>query len=276
MPLDQEKIEDKEMSFFDHLDALRKHLVRSAYAIVVLSIVGFFYSDFIFHQVILGPLRNDFISYKAICALSHKLYNNDQFCVGNLDVPLINLEMAGQIMMTFKLAFMTGIILSMPFLVWQIWLFLKPALSAKERSKTRGFVFYTVFLFACGISFGYFILAPISVNFLIPYSLSPLIENKIDINNVVSFLTLVVLGTGLIFELPVLMYFLARLGVISSAMLKKYRKYAFVIILIVAAIATPPDVVSQITLTIPLYSLFELGIVIVKRVEKQKSLEENG
>ena len=273
MPIDQETSEDKEMSFFDHLDALRKHLVRSAYAIALFSILGFVYMDFIFHQVILGPLRSDFISYRIVCALSHRFYNSDQFCVGNLNIDLLNTEMAGQFMMSFKLAFMAGLILAMPYMVWQLWMFLKPALSAKERSGTRGFVFYTVFLFVCGISFGYFILAPISVNFLSGYTISPLIENKIVISNVVSFLTLVVLGTGLIFELPMIMYFLARIGIISSEFLKKYRKHAFILILIVAAIATPPDVVSQITLTIPLYSLFELGIVVVKRVEKQKSLD---
>lgn len=271
MPLDQDNSEDKEMSFFDHLDALRKHLVRSAYAIALFSIIGFIYMDFVFHGVILGPLRTDFISYKIVCALSHRFYNSDQFCVSDLNIDLLNTEMAGQFMMSFKLAFMVGLILAMPYMIWQLWLFLKPALTEKERKNTRGFVFYTTFLFVSGISFGYFILAPISVNFLSTYTISPLIENKIVISNVVSFLTLVVLGSGIIFELPMIMYFLARIGILSSAFLKKYRKHAFVVILLVAAIATPPDVVSQITLTIPLYSLFELGIVVVKRVEKQKS-----
>lgn len=273
MPLDQVETEDKEMSFFDHLDALRKHLVRGAYAVAIFSILGFVYMDFIFHGVILGPLRNDFISYRVVCWLSHYFYHSSQFCPGELNIDLLNTEMAGQFMMSFKLAFMAGIILSMPYLIWQLWMFLKPALTPKERANTRGFVFYTTFLFVAGISFGYFILAPISVNFLSSYTISPLIENKIVISNVVSFLTLVVLGSGLIFELPMLMYFLARIGIISSEFLKKYRKHAFIIILIVAAIATPPDVVSQITLTIPLYSLFEIGISIVKRVEKQKSLD---
>lgn len=276
MPLDQNSSEDKEMSFFDHLDALRIHLVRSAYSIALFSILGFIYMDFIFHGVILGPLRSDFISYRFVCYLSRTFYHSDQFCVGDLKIGLQNTEMAGQFMMSFKLAFMAGLILSMPYIIWQLWLFLRPALTPKERANTRGFVFYTTFLFLSGISFGYFVLAPISVNFLSAYTLSPLIENKIVIGNVVSFLALVVLGTGLIFELPMLMYFLARIGIISSAFLKKYRKHAFVIILIVAAIATPPDVVSQITLTVPLYSLFELGIVIVKRVEKQKLQEEHG
>jgi sec-independent protein translocase protein TatC len=182
--------------------------------------------------------------------------------------------MAGQFMMSFKLAFIVGIVLAMPFILYQIWLFIKPALTVKERKNTRGFVFYTTALFALGISFGYFVLCPISVNFFFNYSLSPTIKNFISIQNIVAFISLLVLGTGLIFELPILMYFLARIGLISSSFLKKYRKYAFVIILIVSAIVTPPDVVSQIILTIPLYSLFELGVLIAARVERQQKLEQ--
>ncbi len=275
MALDQEQEpeNDKEMSFFDHLDALRKHLVRSAFSIVIIGIVSFFFMDRIFHGLVMGPLRNDFVSYRFVCYLSQRFYHSDEFCIRDLNIDLLNTEMAGQFMMALKLAFMTGLVLSMPFMIWQLWLFLKPALTKKEVTNTRGFVFYITFLFACGICFGYFVLCPISVQYLSGYSLSAQIENKIDINNVVSFMTLIVLGCGLIFELPLVMYFMARLGLIGSKILKKYRKHAFVVILIVADIITPPDLVSQIALTIPLYSLYELGIVIVKRVEKQQALQ---
>ncbi len=276
MALDQESIDtptqDKEMSFFDHLDALRKHLIRAGLAIVVFTIVGFVYIDYIFHNIILGPLNDDFFTYRKLCEFSHTFYHSDEFCISNLNYTLQNTEMAGQFMMSFKLAFLVGLVLAMPLILWQIWLFIKPALSVKEKKKTRGFVFYSSVLFALGILFGYFVLCPISVNFFAHYSLSSLIKNEINMQNVISFMTLLVLGTGLIFELPVLMYFLAKLGLISSAFLKKYRRYAFVIILILAAIITPPDIVSQVILTIPLYSLFELGIFIIKRVEKQKAL----
>jgi len=275
--LDQDYIEpeeDKEMSFFDHIDVLRKYLIRSAYALVIMSIVAFIYMDFIFHEVITGPIKNDFLSYQLVCKLSHYLYNSDQYCFQELKFDLLNTEMAGQFMMSFKLAFIVGIVLAMPFILYQIWLFIKPALTVKERKNTRGFVFYTTALFAMGISFGYFVLCPISVNFFFNYSLSPTIKNFISIQNIVAFISLLVLGTGLIFELPILMYFLARIGLISSSFLKKYRKYAFVIILIVSAIVTPPDVVSQIILTIPLYSLFELGVLIAARVERQQKLEQ--
>jgi len=281
LALDQEyteehKVEDKEMSFFDHIDELRKHLLRSAYAIIISSIVAFYYMDFIFHKVILGPLRIDFITYTKLCEASHYFGSDDAFCVKELNFTLQNTEMAGQFMMSFKLAFLVGMILSMPIILYQLWLFIKPALSKKEIKNTRGFVFYTTFLFALGVSFGYFVLCPISINFLGSYTLSPLIKNEINMQNVISFMSMIVLGTGLIFELPIIMYFLGRIGILSSQFLVKYRKHAFLVILIVAAIATPPDVVSQVILTIPLYSLFEIGIFIIKRVEKQKAAEENG
>lgn len=279
MSLDQikdieEVKEDKEMSFLDHVDELRKHLVRSALAICVLSIVAFLYIDFIFHEIILGPLREDFFTYRKLCEWSQQFYHNDSLCVKDFKISLQNTEMAGQFMMSFKLAFLAGIILSMPFILWQLWKFIKPALNLNEVKNTRGFVFYTTTLFLMGVSFGYFVLCPISINFFAHYSLSPKINNEINIQSIVSFMSLLVLGTGLIFELPVLMYFLARIGLITSAFLKKYRKYAFVIILIVAAIVTPPDIVSQVILTIPLYMLFELGVIITKRVEKQKKQNE--
>jgi sec-independent protein translocase protein TatC len=275
--LDQEyteKPEDKEMSFFDHVDELRKYLLRSAYALIILSVLSFIYMDFIFHKIIIGPLNSDFFTYRKLCEFSQSFYGNDQFCFKELKYSLLNTEMAGQFMMSFKLAFIFGLITAMPFILWQVWLFIKPALSKKEVKNTRGFVFYTSLLFGLGVLFGYYVLCPISVNFFFNYSLSPSINNLISIQNIIGFMSLLVIGTGLIFELPILMYFLARIGLVSSAFLKKYRKYAFVIILIVAALVTPPDVVSQIILTIPLYSLFELGILIAARVERQQKLLE--
>lgn len=258
------------MSFFDHIDELRKHLIRSAFFIVGFTILALIYMDYIFHQIILGPLRNDFVTYRLLCEYAKKFNLGDAFCISNLNYTLQNTEMAGQFTLTFKLAFIVGIIMAMPVVLFQLWLFIKPALSKKEVKNTRGFVFYTSALFLAGIFFGYFILSPISVNFLGNYTLSPLIKNEINIDNVLSFLSLIVLGTGLIFELPVLMYFLARIGLISSAFLIKYRKHAILVILVVAAIATPPDVISQVILTIPLYTLFEVGIIIIKNVEKNK------
>lgn len=280
MPLDQdnhleEKHEEKEMSFLDHVDDLRKHLVKSALAILVLSIIAFFYIDNIFDDIILGPLHHDFFTYRKLCEWSHSYYHNDQLCVKDFQITLQNTEMAGQFMMSFKLAFLAGIILSMPYILYQVWKFIQPALNQKETKGSKGFVFYTGFLFGLGILFGYFVLCPISINFFATYTLSPLVKNEINIQSIVSFMSLLVLGTGLIFELPVLMYFLARIGIISSTFLKKYRKYAFVIILIVAAIVTPPDIVSQVILTIPLYMLFEIGVFITKRVENNKKKAED-
>ncbi|NQW43414.1 MAG: twin-arginine translocase subunit TatC [Bacteroidetes bacterium] len=263
------------MSFLDHVDDLRKHLVKSALAILVLSIIAFFYIDNIFDDIILGPLHHDFFTYRKLCEWSHSYYHNDQLCVKDFQITLQNTEMAGQFMMSFKLAFLAGIILSMPYILYQVWKFIQPALNQKETKGSKGFVFYTGFLFGLGILFGYFVLCPISINFFATYTLSPLVKNEINIQSIVSFMSLLVLGTGLIFELPVLMYFLARIGIISSTFLKKYRKYAFVIILIVAAIVTPPDIVSQVILTIPLYMLFEIGVFITKRVENNKKKAED-
>lgn len=276
MALDQEYIEehqneDKEMSFFDHIDELRKYLIRGSVAIVGFSIIALVYMDFIFHQVILGPLREDFLTYRILCQISQKYNLGDSFCVKSLNYTLQNTEMAGQFTLSFKLAFIVGIIAAMPIVLYQLWLFIRPALSKKEIKNTRGFVFYTTALFMAGVLFGYFVLGPISINFLGNYTLSPLIKNEINIDNVLSFMALIVLGTGAIFELPVLMYFLARIGLISSAFLIKYRRHAVLIILIIAALATPPDVVSQIILTIPLYTLFEAGILIIKNVEKKQA-----
>ncbi len=280
MSLDQEYIEetkeDKEMSFFDHIDELRKHLLRSAYLIVGFSIVALIYMDTIFHSIIIGPMNPDFLTYRLMCKASRYFNGNDDFCVKDLHFSLQNTEMAGQFMTAFKLAFLVGIILAMPFVLYQVWLFIRPALSKKEIKNTRGFVFYTSFLFMAGVLFGYYVLCPISINFLGSFVLSPLIKNDINVQNVISFISMIVLGTGLIFELPVLMYFLGRIGILTSEFLVKYRKHAFIVILIIAAIATPPDVVSQVILTIPLYSLFEIGIFIIKRVEKQKLSEVNG
>jgi sec-independent protein translocase protein TatC len=273
--IDNESVgEEKEMSFFDHVDELRKHLLRAALGIVFFTIIAFVYIDYIFHGIILGPLRKDFFTYRKLCEWSQAYYHNDQLCVKDFEISLQNTEMAGQFMMSFKLAFLVGIIMAMPFMLWQVWRFIKPALSNKEIKNTRGFVFYTTGLFLTGVAFGYFILCPISINFFARYSLSTLVKNEINIQSIVSFMSVLVLGTGLIFELPVLMYFLARIGIISSEFLKKYRKYAFIIILIIAAIVTPPDIVSQVILTIPLYALFEMGVVITKRVEKQKKQDE--
>lgn len=279
MALDQELEEiselesKKEMSFFDHIDELRKHLLRSSYILIANTVVAFIFIEEIFHKVIIGPLRKDFFVYEWLCQFSHFLYNNDQLCVDDFNIVLQNTEMAGQFMMSFKLSFLIGLIVSMPFILWQIWLFVRPALNKKEISSTRGFVFYTTGLFLVGVSFGYFVLCPISVNFLSKYTISSLIKNEINMQSVISFMSLLTFGTGLIFELPILMYFLAKIGILSSSFLKKYRKYAFVVILIVAAIATPPDVVSQIVLTIPLYMLYEIGILITVKVEKNKLKE---
>ncbi|MBC7425695.1 MAG: twin-arginine translocase subunit TatC [Bacteroidia bacterium] len=272
--IDTEESQEPQMGFLDHIDVLRKHLTRSAIAVVLATIVVFVYIEKIFSDIILGPLHKDFYTYRKMCEFSQKFYHDDRLCVQEFHIQLQNTEMAGQFLLAFKLAFIVGIIIAMPYILWEIWRFIRPALNLKELKYSKSFVFYVFILFAIGILFGYFVLAPISLNFLSNWSLSPDIKNDINVSNMLSFISVLVLGTGLIFELPVMMYFLAKLGIISSKFLRKYRKYAFVIILIVAAIVTPPDVVSQVILTIPLYGLFELGVMITKGVEKRRAKDE--
>lgn len=272
MALDQQ-FEDKEMSFLDHIDELRKHIMRAVIAVVVMGILCFVFKDILFDVIIFGPSKADFITYRAICDLSHRLYNDSRICIEKLDFTIFNRTVTGQFTMHFFASFIAGLILSFPYILWEFWRFIRPALSQNERSYAAGLVGWGTLLFLSGIGFGYFILTPISLNFLGNYQVSNMVNNDFSLESYINFVTLLTLATGLIFELPMLIYFLAKIGIVSSAFLKKYRRYAIVIILIIAAIITPPDVTSQIIMTIPLLILYEVGIVITKRIEKKKAVE---
>ena len=269
--MDQPALGDgKSMSFLDHVDELRSHLIRSIIAILIGGIVAFTYIKEIVGDIIFGPTKSDFITYRLMCDLGHYLKRGDAMCIGDLPFTIQNLGVTTQFLQAFKISAIAGIILAFPYILFQIWRFVRPALSGKEQKSTSGFVFFCSSLFFLGLSFGYFILAPISMNFLGNFSLSDEVTNQFSLQSVVGFVTTMSFGTGLIFELPVLIYFLAKLGLVTPEFLKKYRKHSFVIILIVSAFVTPPDVVSQVLLTIPLYLLFEFGIVIAKKVYKDR------
>lgn len=273
MPLDQgtpEELEDKQMSFFDHVDVLRKHLMRSVVVMLGLVIVSFVYIETIFSKIILGPVQTDFLTYRILCNLSQKLYNDTTFCIDNIAIQLVNLQVQGQFLAAFKISIISGLILGFPYFLWEFWRFIRPALTSKERSMATGLVGFCSLLFFSGVLFGYFVLAPISINFFVGFKISPEISNQPTFQNIVGLVSVLAVATGLLFELPVLMYFLARIGLLSSAFLKKYRKYAVVIIIILSAIVTPPDMVSQIILALPVYLLFELGITLTKNVEKKR------
>jgi len=276
MPLDQVK-EDKEMTFIDHLDDLRKHLFRSAIYVFAGTIVCFIFAQFLVEDIIFAPAKDTFPTIKALCSLGHRIYGSDRLCLSSVELNAQNLNVAGQFLYSFRIAFIGGIILAFPLIINQFWLFVKPALAAKDIKKTRMFTFYTSLLFMLGVLFGYYMLAPISLNFFGNFKLSPTIQNNFSFQSVINLVTTLSLATGLIFQLPIIMYFVAVIGLIDSAFLKKNRRYAIIVIVILAAVVTPPDVLSQFLLGVPLIVLYEIGIHIVKRVEKKarKKLIEN-
>ncbi len=269
MALDQVK-DDSNMSFLDHLDDLRKHLFRASIFVILGTVISFIYADFLVDIVLFAPTRSDFPTIKAFCSIGQKIYSDDRLCFKNISLNMQNIDVAGQFVYSFKMAFIGGIILAFPFIINQVWLFIKPALGPKEIRKTRFLTLYTSFLFFIGVLFGYFLLSPISLQFFVNYKLSPNIANNFSFQSVINLVSMLCLATGAIFQLPLLMYFLAKIGLITTQFLKKNRRYAIVIIVILAAIVTPPDVLSQFILVIPLLGLYEIGIIIVKKVEKNQ------
>ncbi|MBP6303860.1 MAG: twin-arginine translocase subunit TatC [Bacteroidia bacterium] len=258
------------MSFFDHVDDLRKHLFRAVVAILVGTIAAFIQKSFIFDTLIFGPKRTDFWTYRMLCELSHKIYHDDTMCLSDIGFVVSNITMSGQFTQHMFVAFIAGVILAFPFILLEVWKFIRPALKKSERNKVRGIVFYSSILFFIGILFGYYFLTPVSLSFLGSYRVSEEVINEINLESYIDFVATLTLATGIVFELPIVVFFLAKLGVMSAAFMKKYRRHAFLIILIIAAIVTPPDVTSQILMTIPLYGLYEFSIVIANRVEKGK------
>ncbi len=267
MPLDQIG-EDKEMSFLDHLEELRWHIIRSLIAIVVFSVAAFVSKDLIFHTILLGPSRIDFWTYQKLCELSGIL-NSSALCIDELPFIIQSRQMTGQFAMHLTSSFVIGLVLAFPYAFWEIWRFIRPGLYPKERKASRGATFSVSFLFLIGILFGYFILAPISINFLSNYQIDPSIENEFDIISYISTVTTLVLACGLLFQMPVVVYFLTKAGLITSSLMARYRKHAIIVILILGAMLTPPDPFSQILIAVPLLGLYQVSIFICKRVERR-------
>ena len=275
MPLDQEEElyhdhEAKEMSFFDHVDELRRHLFRAVVAILVGTIAAFIQKSLIFDTLIFGPKRTDFWTYRMMCDLSHRIYHDDTMCMQDIGFVVSNITMSGQFTQHLYVAFIAGLILAFPFILWEVWKFIRPALKKSERNKIRGVVFYSSLLFFLGILFGYYFLTPVSLSFLGSYRVSEEVINEINLESYIDFVATLTLATGVVFELPVVVFFLAKLGVMGAAFMQKYRRHAFLVILIIAAVVTPPDVTSQVLMTIPLYGLYELSILLAARVERNK------
>lgn len=260
----------KEMTFLEHLEELRWTLVRSAIAVVCGMIVVFIYSDWIMDRVVLGPARSDFITYKFFCMMGRRSGLGDALCLGDRALTFQSQELSGQFMMAFTIAFTFGLVLASPVVIWQFWRFIGPGLKERERKAVRGMVGGVVVLFLIGVAFAYWVVAPLSVQFFTTFSLSSSITNIPTIQNYVSMLTSFVLWTGVAFELPVITVLLTRLGLLGPEFLRKYRKHAYIAILIVAAIITPPDVTSQILVTLPLVVLYEFSIFMASRTRKRQ------
>jgi sec-independent protein translocase protein TatC len=262
-----------EMSFFDHLEALRWHLIRSALAIVVFTILAFSFYSWIYDNIIMAPSKSDFWTFRMMCDLGKILHRD--MCPGKININLINTEMAGQFTLQIDSSLMIGLVLGIPYLLYEIWLFVKPALHEKEKKAASGFVFYASILFMCGVLFGYFVITPISLNFLAGYTVSASIQNLFSIDSYISSVSTLTIATGLVFELPILVYILANLGILTPKFMKESRRYAIVIILIVAAVVTPtPDMLTMTVVAIPLFLLYEFSIGVASAVQKRKKKRE--
>jgi sec-independent protein translocase protein TatC len=270
--LDQynEEEESGGMSFLDHLEALRWHVVRSAAAILIFTIIAFLAKSIVFGIIILGPSKVDFITYRLFCDLGNYL-GVDALCIQELPFTLQSREMTSQFSMHMTSSMVVGFIVAFPYIFWEVWRFISPGLYDKERNAARGAVFFVSFLFFSGASFGYFVLAPLSINFLANYQLDATIVNEFDISSYISTLTMLVLASAIMFQLPVVVYFLSKSGLVTSKMLISYRRHSIVVILIISAIITPPDVISQVLIAMPILVLYEAGILIAKRLEKEKA-----
>lgn len=260
---------EKEMSFLEHLEELRWHIIRSILAIVTLMIIAFIFKNVIFDHIILAPKRPDFITARLLCRLGDYL-NTTALCINTKPLNLINIKMSGQLTTHITVSLVAGLILAFPVVLWEFWQFFKPALKANEARYAKGAVFAASMLFFVGVSFGYFMLAPLSIHFLGSYEISNDVVNQINVRSYIGTLTSICLATGLVFELPIIAFFLTKIGLITPAFMRKYRKHAIVVIFIVAAIITPPDVFSQTLVAIPLLILYEVSIFISARVMKQK------
>lgn len=257
------------MSFLDHLEELRWLLIRSTIAILIGGAVAFCFTDFIFDTVIFGPKRGDFITYQFFCDIAQRFDLDKSFCSQDLPFEIQNRTMEGQFSVMLWTSITAGFIIAFPYLLWELWKFISPALYNKEKRNARVFIFVSSLLFFIGVLFGYFVITPLSINFLANLEVSNIVKNQIDLNSYIGLVKTTSLACGLVFELPIIIYFLSVLDLVTPQFLREYRKYAIVLILIIAAVITPPDIISQIIVSIPLLILYEISIFISKFVQRK-------
>ena len=267
-------VKEKVMTFWDHLDELRWHIMRSLIAVVVFAIIAFVNRTIIFDYIILAPSTSDFLTNRALCQLGDWL-TIDALCIKNMKLQIINISMSGQFLTHMYISLVAGFILAFPYVLWEIWRFVKPAMKESEQKYSSGGVLISSVLFLTGILFSYFLIVPLTVNFLGTYQVSASVYNQISLSSYISTVVSVTFAVGIVFELPILVYFLTKIGVLTPDFMKRNRKYMYVLMLIVAAIITPPDMFSQILVVFPLIALYEFSIGVSKRIYK-KNLEELG
>ena len=272
----RKKDETAEMSFIDHLEELRWHVIRAVVAILVGAVLVFIYSDYVVDHILFAPTRSDFISARWLCEFGQSIRIGNSLCFEQVNAKFLETTMTGQFIASFTLAFIGGFIIAFPYVFWEFWRFVKPALSEKELRQTRGVIFWVSLLFFVGVAFGYFILTPFMVNFYFNYKLSEQIQIMPSFSDYLENLIYTTVGIGVLFQMPLLVMVLARIGIVTGRFLKKYRRHAFVIIIIAAAIITPStDPFSLTIVTVPLYLLFEASIIIASRINRQQEKEMN-
>lgn len=263
-----------EMSFLDHLEDLRWHLIRICLAVITVATVVFIFSRFVFDKIIFAPLNMSFPTYNFLCQAGNFIGVETTFCAEEMPMILQNRTMAGQFSADIWTAILGGFIISFPYVIYQLWKFISPGLHDNERKHSRGFIIVSSVLFFIGILFGYYIVTPLSLNFLANYSISSVVDNQIDISSYIALVRSSALASGLIFELPIIIYFLTKVGLVTPEILKKYRKYALVVVLILSAIITPPDIASQVIVAIPILILYQVSIYISKIVIRNQKRKE--
>ncbi len=260
-----------EMSFLDHLEDLRWHLIRATISVVIVGIAAFMAKEFIFDTIIFGPKQADFITYRILCDIAQFVGLQDSFCFDELPFRIQSRTVAGQFSAHVWTSITAGFVVAFPYVIYEFWKFISPGLLENERKTARGFIFISSLLFFIGVLFGYYVVTPLSINFLGSYTVSAEVSNEFDIGSYIGLVRSSVVASGLIFELPIVMYLLTKIGLVTPEILRKYRKMSLVIVLILSAIITPPDIVSQIIVAIPILILYEISIYISKVVVRNQN-----
>jgi len=273
-----EKEEPGEMSFLDHLEELRWHLIRAFLAMLVFALVAFLAKDFVWNTLILGPSRLDFPTFQWLCKVGEAI-NSDALCIKELPFIIQSRKMTGQFSMHITSSVVLGLIFSFPYVFWELWRFIAPGMYSKERKHARGAVFFVSLLFMIGVLFGYYIICPLSINFLSNYQVDPTVMNEFDITSYVSTLTMIILACAIVFQLPVVVYFLSKVGFVTPNLMRRFRKHSIVVILVLAALLTPPDPISQLLIALPLFALYQISIYIsafvLRRQRKELGFEDD-